>query len=450
MAGDWPLMTLLEANVGLIDCEHRTPPGSESGYPYIAIPQMQDGRLDLSEARRIERRLYLEWTRKEKPRPHDVILSRRCNPGETAIAPADLEYALGQNLVLLRADGTKIYPPFLRWLTRGQEWWTQIGKFLNVGALFSSLKCADIPKIALRIPPLLEQRKIAMILDSLDDKIELNRQMRVTLEAMARALFKAWFVDFNPVRAKMEGRWRRGQSLPGLPSGLHGVFPDRLVNSKFGELPERWGIRKLNEVLAELVSGSRPKGGAVAEGVPSIGAENVIGLGRYDFSKEKFIPRGLFEELRRKGAVVRRGDVLLYKDGARIGRKTYFDRGFPHDECAINEHVFILRTKRVQEQRFLFFWLDQDWMTQEIIALNSNSAQPGINQRGLRGLPYLIAPAPIVDAFDSLCQPLTDRIFACCIENRALAGLRNILLPKLVSGEMQISKVETAFPKAGR
>ena len=87
------------------------------------------------------------------------------------------------------------------------------------------------------------------MLGTLDDKIELNRRMNETLEAMARALFKSWFVDFEPVRAKMEGRWRRGESLPGLPADLYDIFPDRLAPSELGEIPEGWGVKRLGEVV---------------------------------------------------------------------------------------------------------------------------------------------------------------------------------------------------------
>lgn len=153
----WREMTLHEAGVTLIDCDHRTPPAATRGYPYVAIPQLKEGRLDISDVRRISQEHFVEWTKKAKPRHYDVILSRRCNPGETAHVPARLECALGQNLVLLRSDGTKLFPPFLRWLVRGPEWWEQIGKFINVGAVFDSLKCADIPNFRLPIPPIPEQ-----------------------------------------------------------------------------------------------------------------------------------------------------------------------------------------------------------------------------------------------------------------------------------------------------
>ena len=108
------------------------------------------------------------------------------------------------------------------------------------------------------LPPMPQQRAIAHVLGTLDDKIELNRRMNETLEAMARALFKSWFVDFEPVRSKMEGRWRRGESLPGLPAEHYDLFPDRLVDSELGEIPEGWGVRALGEVV-EVVGGTTTK-----------------------------------------------------------------------------------------------------------------------------------------------------------------------------------------------
>ena len=107
------------------------------------------------------------------------------------------------------------------------------------------------------LPPLSEQRAIAHVLGTLDDKIELNRRMNETLEAMARVLFKSWFVDFDPVRAKMEGRWRRGESLPGLLADLYDLFPDRLVDSEQGEIPEGWEVKPLG-AFGEIITGKTP------------------------------------------------------------------------------------------------------------------------------------------------------------------------------------------------
>ena len=293
-----------------------------------------------------------------------------------------------------------------------------------------------LSSIPVWVPDPSEQRAIAHILGTLDDKIELNRRMNETLEAMARALFKSWFVDFDPVHAKIEGR------DTGLPPDVADIFPDQLVDSELGEIPKGWEVKSLGEELKNLVSGARPRGGAVDVGIPSIGAENVDGLGRHNYSKEKYIPAEFLEKLKSKGAMVRNGDVLLYKDGAHIGRKTYLDSGYPYTKCAVNEHVFILRLRIKASQRFLFFWLDQEWMTQEIISLNSNSAQPGINKVGVRSLPFMVPSSEVLASFDLWVGNFTDYMFANCHESRALAALRDTLLPKLVSGKLQVEKTE--------
>ena len=117
------------------------------------------------------------------------------------------------------------------------------------GSTMPKLTQGNMNSISLLAPPLPEQRAIAHVLGTLDDKIEMNRRMNETLETMARALFKSWFVDFEPVRAKMEGRWRRGDSLPGLPAEHYDLFPNRLVDSELGEIPEGWGVKPLGEVV---------------------------------------------------------------------------------------------------------------------------------------------------------------------------------------------------------
>ncbi len=113
----------------------------------------------------------------------------------------------------------------------------------------------DLAQLPVEVPPLPTQRVIAHVLGTLDDKIELNRRMNETLEQMARALFKSWFVDFEPVRAKIDGRWRRGESLPGLPAEHYDLFPDRLVDSELGEIPEGWEMKALGEVA--IISGGK-------------------------------------------------------------------------------------------------------------------------------------------------------------------------------------------------
>lgn len=222
----WQLMTLQDAGISLIDCDHKTPTAQTAGFPYIAIPQLKDGhvRVDGTE-RRISETDFMQWTKKLLPQENDVIVVRRCNSGQSAYVPKGVKWAIGQNLVVLRSDGKKVYPPFLRWLVRSDEWWEQVRKYLNVGAVFDSLKCREIPLFELPIPPMVAQIEIATVLNSIDARIELLRETNTTLEAIAQALFKSWFVDFDPVHANA------GTQAPSLPPEIQALFPATFIDS---------------------------------------------------------------------------------------------------------------------------------------------------------------------------------------------------------------------------
>ncbi|MEM5720320.1 restriction endonuclease subunit S, partial [Proteus mirabilis] len=216
------------------------------------------------------------------------------------------------------------------------------------------------------------------------------------------------------------------------------MIAGKMVESEMGMIPEGWEVKALGEVLNTIEAGNRPKGGVgnLTEGIPSIGAENIIGLGKYDYSKEKFVPEDYFENMNK--GIVKSEDVLLYKDGAQLGRKTMFMDGYPHKKCCVNSHVFILRANNIISQSYLYFWLDQDYMTQNIINLNANSAQPGINQAQVKSLKILIPDKSIVDKFDDITLSLLKKIFSNCNINNNLTKLRDTLLPKLMSGEIRV------------
>ena len=423
MAHEWPALSLREANVSLIDCDHRTPPASDFGYPYVAIPQLRNGHIDLSNVRRITREHFVEWTKKASPTANDVVLSRRCNPGETAVVPAQLEFALGQNLVLLRADGTKVYPPFLRWLVRGPVWWEQVDKFLNVGAVFDSLRCADVPNFRLPIPPLIEQRAIACVLGALDDKIELNRRMNETLEAMARAIFKSWFVDFDPVRAKAEGR-----PPPSLSPDLAALFPDALDED--GK-PARWRIASISE-FADLNPESWTRGNA-----PSFIA--YVDLANTKWGCVEDVQRLLWEHApSRAQRVLRSGDTIV--GTVRPGNGSYaliFEEGLTGSTgfavlrpraSAFRELVYLAATARENIDR--------------LSHLADGAAYPAVRPDTVSSTEVAMPGNGIVSHFSERTAGLLDRMGANNAECQTLATLRDLLLPKLMSGEIRVRDAE--------
>jgi type I restriction enzyme S subunit len=278
----------------------------------------------------------------------------------------------------------------------------------------AGIRGSDLKRLKVPMPELNEQKAIADTLSCLDDKIELNNRINKNLEEMAQAIFKSWFVDFEPFQ--------------------DGEFED----GELGRIPKGWRVCELGEVLAELETGNRPKGGVgnIETGIPSIGAENIIGLGQYDFMKEKFVSKEYFDKM--KKGIVKNWDVLLYKDGAQLGRKTMFAQNFPHKNCCVNSHVFILRSNLLVSQTYLYFWLDQDYMTQNLINLNTNSAQPGINQTSLKKLKIIIPDVNTIKRFSDLISPKITLLFEKCKENKELVKTRDVLLPKLMSGEIRV------------
>jgi type I restriction enzyme S subunit len=221
-----------------------------------------------------------------------------------------------------------------------------------------------------------------------------------------------------------------------------------MVDSAIGPVPQGWRVVPLGKILQRLESGMRPKGGVKGfdEGVPSIGAENINGLGKYDFSKEKFVPRSFFDTMRR--GRVHGGDIFLYKDGAYIGRKALFRDDYPHAECVINEHVFSLRPALPITSNYLYFWLDTNENTIKIKQLNANAAQPGINQEGVRGLPVLLPNGALIDEFSKTIDPMLALLFNLAKLNRNLSTQRDLLLPKLISGEIDIRAASASLKEA--
>ena len=289
------------------------------------------------------------------------------------------------------------------------------------GAQSSSTMPAITFEIAGRVPLCLPtiniQNDIVSILKSLDDKIEVNRKINENLEQQAQALFKSWFVDFEPFK--------------------NGEF----VESELGMIPKGWRVGQLDEIIKEAESGSRPKGGAETDGTPSIGAEKIERFGVYDYSGEKYINRNYYTQMKR--GHVKDGDVLLYKDGAYTGKSSMALDGFPYKECAVNEHVFLLRTETSRFQFYLYFLISYPDIKKMIHTLASaKAAQPGLNQKELLGLDITIPNEDIIKQFNDLISPYMHQIANNAKESRRLAILRETLLPKLMSGEIKVLHTE--------
>ena len=300
--------------------------------------------------------------------------------------------------IVLAAKEDKTIPEFVYYLAISPEIRTQAIQSMTGTSGRQRVERDVFDKIVISIPKVSEQRVIAKILSDLDEKIELNRQMNKTLESIAQAIFKRLFMDEDKDAT----------------------------------------IGKLGDILDMIESGSRPKGGIdtnLSEGIPSIGAENIDGIGCYDYSKTRYVPIDFFNTMNR--GIVKDYDVLVYKDGAYIGRKSMFGNGFPYEKCCVNEHVFILRSNNRVNQFFLYFLLNQT----ELKQLNTNSAQPGLNQESMKSWCINIPAKIKIDRFGEIVKPLVDGIFYNCNQSRNLSQIRDSLLPRLMAGKIRIKEV---------
>ncbi|WP_311924975.1 restriction endonuclease subunit S [Enterococcus dongliensis] len=306
------------------------------------------------------------------------------------------EVAFGSTeFIVMRAKESISDEDYIYYLSRS-PYWREIAIKSMVGSSGRQRVQLDVLKnTKLSIPSLEEQREIGKILRSIDEKIENNRKINHHLEQIGKALFNELYY-----------------------SGVHA---------------------QLGDTIATLESGSRPKGGAVTDGVPSIGAENIERFGIYEYSKEKYISVDFFNKLNR--GIVQSGDVLLYKDGAYTGKSSLALDDFPHAQCAINEHVFILRPNNdVPSSFFLYYLLQNDENKQALSSrASSKAAQPGLNQTEVKTLPILLPSKEDIIKFNSDVSGLMHQIANNANENRKLARLRDTLLPKLLSGEISVT-----------
>lgn len=286
------------------------------------------------------------------------------------------------------------------------------------GTTFAEVSGKTMKEIEVVVPKEKDdQRRIASILSSLDRKIELNNKINADLEEMAQAIFKNWFVDFEPFK---DGKF---------------------VDSELGMIPEGWKVSQIADIPHILETGKRPKGGAVEKGIPSVGAEHVKGMCAYDYSKTKYINCEFAAKL--KTGKINGYELMIYKDGGKPGyfipNFSIFGEGYPFENCYLNEHVFKLDFDGNKKFNiFCYFFFKTEQIMSYFNAQGAKAAIPGINKKDVENI-YIFSPDnESVIKFGEFAYPLFKQMLKNAIENRALSLLRDTLLPRLMSGELEV------------
>lgn len=296
---------------------------------------------------------------------------------------------------------------------------TDVSGYLT-GAVMPKLTQGSLNRIEIPCPGLDEQRAIAHALGTFDDKIELNRRMNETLEAIARAIFKSWFVDFDPVRAKASGEAPDSICRRlGLTPELLALFPDRLVDSELGEIPEGWPVCSLCDLIDILDSKRVPLSNREREKrrgpYPYYGAASVM----------DYIDDFLFEGVH----------VLMGEDGSVTNINGTPVLQYVWGKFWVNNHAHVLRTCSSVSNEQLLLFLRQT----NIASLVTGAVQAKLNQGNLKRIEFIRAPDPINKSFDGLVGPMFGLIRSRTEESRTLSDLRDALLPELLSGKVRAS-----------
>ena len=341
---------------------------------------------------------------------------------------------VNQHVAIVRPNPAKLDARFLRYYLVSPYVQSMLLSWADSGSTRKALTKQMIESFEVSAPvDVSEQRAIAHILGTLDDKIELSRRMNETLEEMARALFKSWFIDFDPVRAKIEGDWQRGESLPGMPAELYDLFPDGIVNSELGEIPEGWEVGVLDDMI-ELLSGGTPKT-AVAEywdgdilwytakdaPVPSdvfvIDTERKITMEGVENSATRILPAGTT-------VITARGTV---------GKIACL--GIP---MSMNQTCYGIRGSSGYPD--FFTYLNIRTTVDELRQRTHGTIFDTITRQTFRLIDVVIPPVKTADAFDKVIDTIMSQILSNLHDSLTLATLRDTLLPRLISGKLHVTQ----------
>ena len=421
----------------VVDNRGRTCPTSETGIPLIATNCIRNKRLypTYEKVRYVSKDTYDTWFRGH-PKPGDIIFVNKGTPGRTCLVPNPINFCIAQDMVAVRADESKVDPLYLFATLRSPQVQTEIAN-MHVGTLIPHFKKGDFKK--LRIPVHRNkdiQKAIGHIYFSFCEKIDHNEKMNQILEAMARAIFKSWFVDFDPVRAKAEGR------DPGLSKEIADLFPDSFQDSDLGEIPKGWEILPLPKVL-DVNPKRNLKKGEIApylemKNMPEYSARVLDWYNRKFGSGSRFI----------------NGDTLM----ARItpclenGKGAFVD--FLEDGqvgWGSTEYIVFRSRAPLPVEYAYFFTRTEDFRTHAIVNMTGSSGRQRVPASVFASYLAVKPRKEVAWQLGETVRPLMEKMKRNDEESGTLSTLRDTLLPKLISGELRLpaAALELAAQRAG-
>ena len=417
------------------------------GVPILKIKNVKSSGLSLHQLDYVNE-AFLDTHRKYIPERGDALISMSGNRlngsketwvGKVALFKEEATFLVNQRVGILKNKiPQKANTGFLVYALSSDYWQLRFAQTATSSGGQANLSTSQILRESVLLPSWSDQKAIAHILGSLDDKIELNHKMNQTLEEIAKAIFKSWFVDFDPVRAKAEGR------PTGLPPEISDLFPDELVDSEIGEIPKGWDIKSAESLFDITIGRTPPRKEAqwfseLETDVPWVSIRDMGDCGTFISKTSEYLTHDAVSKHRMRKLPV--GSVLVsFK--LTVGRVAITTKKMTTNEAIAH----FPPSDTFPYPNFAYFYLKG--FGYEALGSTSSIAT-AVNSKMIKAIPFIVATSDLTEKFEETVAPMMERIRLASEETHVLSELRDTLLPKLISGELRIPDAEKFLEEAG-
>jgi len=435
MSSDWPLKELVliadEVTVGFVGS--MASEYVESGVPFLRSLNIDQFRINMSDLKFVTPGFH-QRIKKSTLRPGDVVIVRTGKPGTCAVIPDWLQEANCSDLVVVRC-GKEIRPHFLCYWVNSVA--THHIESHTVGAVQQHFNVGAAKTMKVAVPALHKQDQVVELLKGIDDRITILRETNTTLEAIAQALFKSWFVDFDPVRAKQEGR-----EPEGMDAATAALFPDSFEESELGPVPVGWLVTNCQKII-DVRDGTHESPKSSPVGFPLITSRHITG-GKINFDDTYLISEQDYENISKRSKV-HRLDVLITMIGT-VGLTVIVMED--EVEFAI-KNIGLFKTSAVPHLcHYFYLLLSSSRMQQYLEARLAGTTQKYLSLKALREIAVLAPSELVLGAFSKIVAPVFERIHQNNSQAQTIATLRDTLLPRLISGQLRLPDAETILEVA--